>query len=406
MKWTPKQRTIVKHDQAASPKITILEGAVRSGKTFINNALFYKMVRRNSGRGYHYIITGHTIGALRRNVLEPMAEEFGIDTKLSGTENKFILAGNHVHCFGTDKADSYKIVTGMTAHGWYGNEISLSHPNSIQECFNRCSGDDARILWDTNPDYPEHPIKTGYIDRSGELLSNGREHIKTWHFEIDDNPTLSTEYVESLKANTPPGMWYDRKIKGLWVAAEGLVFELFNSAVHAVEPFEIPDHWRKFRAIDYGYENPLVCLWGAEDEDGILYIFDEHYERRMLIKDHAAAIKKRTDNISWTVADHDAQDNAEMGSNNIYAMNANKAVSAGIQKVAERLIVGKNNKPRLYVFKNCVNTLQEFGRYAWAPKKEGQPAKEEPMKVNDHAMDALRYMVMMLDVTSDIQLFV
>jgi len=396
VKLSPKQGKILRYDYQVRPKITILEGAVRSGKTVINNGMFYNMVRANTGACHDYIITGHTIGSITRNVLKPLSEDFGINTKLS-TFNTFEMYGNLVNCFGTDKADSYKVITGMTAYGWLGNEITLSHSNSIQECFNRCSGEGARIYWDTNPDYPAHPVKADYIDRSGEKLESGAEHIKAWHFEIDDNPFLPPEYVESLKMNTPEGMWYDRKIKGLWVAAEGLVFELFNHNVHVIDPFDIPTEWLRYRAIDFGFRNPFVCLWGAVDGDGRLFIYDEHYEREKLLKYHAEQIKKRPGRFSCTVTDHDPQDVAELRTHGIVCSNANKSAEIGREKVAQRLTVQGDGKPRLFITSNCVNMISEFGRYVWEPQRDGKSAKEEPVKDNDHAMDALRYMIMHLD---------
>jgi len=378
------------------PKITILEGAVRSGKTFLNNALFYIEVRKHTDAGNHYIITGHTIGSVKRNVLEPLSEQCGVDTKI-GSDGSFEMYGNTVHCFGADKMDSYKTMTGMTSHGWYGNEITLQHENTITEAFNRCSGEGARIFWDTNPDYPEHPIKLDYINKSGERFANGQLWLKSWHFELTDNPFLPDEYVENLKKTTPQGMWYDRRIKGLWVAAEGLVYENWNPNVHIVEPFDIPHDWKRVRGIDWGYTNPFVCLWGAIDNDGRLYVYDEYYVSQVLIKYHAVRINQTEGKYSWTAADHDAQDNAELREYGIKTIPAKKDVLVGIQKVAERLVVQEDNRPRLYISRNCENTIREFGMYKWQEKKEGKPMKEEPEKLNDHCMDALRYMVMELD---------
>ncbi len=372
-----------------------MEGAVRSSKTWLNNFLFCGLVRYNQGKGLHYIITGHTLGSIKRNVLDSIQAVFGIDCK-TDSGGTFTMYGNKVHCLGADKVDSYKAITGMTAHGWYGNEITLQHENSIRECFNRCSGEDARIFWDTNPDYPEHPVKTQYIDRSGEKLSNGRLRIKSWHFGLDDNPFLPPDYIEGLKANTPPGMWYDRAIKGLWVAAEGLVYELFDRNIHIAEPFTPPEQWQRIRSIDFGYTNPFVCLWGTVDYDGRLYIYDEHYQAQTLIRDHAAAIHKRG-SVEWTVADHDAQERAELNAEQIRTTAATKDVSLGLQRVAERLVVLPDGYPRLFVSGNCVNLLREFGQYVWEPMKDGKPVKEEPHKEHDHSMDALRYMVMALD---------
>ncbi len=375
--------------------MAIMEGAVRSGKTVLNNVLFYSTVRGNTGKGLHYIITGHTLGSIKRNVLDSIAEQFGVNTTV-GTTGTFDLWGNHIHCFGADKADSYKAITGMTAHGWYGNEVTLQHENSIRECFNRCSGEDARIWWDTNPSYPQHPVKTDYIDKSGERLSNGRLRIQSWHFSLGDNPYLPAEYVENLKANTPQGMWYERAINGAWVAAEGLVYALFDREVHVVEPFAPPADWKRVRAIDFGYTNPFVCLWGAVDYDGRLYIYDEHYKAGALIEEHAQEIHKRGA-VSWTVADHDAQERAELNAKGVPTTAAIKEVSLGLQRVAERLVVQPDGYPRLFVSGNCVNLLREFGQYVWEPPKDGKAVKEEPRKENDHTMDGLKYMVATLD---------
>jgi len=363
-----KQHNIIGYDNIENPLITILEGAVRSGKTYLNNLLWWSHVREYKNKGYDFIITGHTIGSIERNVLKPLYDMFGIDTKLT-KHNQFKMLGNTINCFGADKMDAYKVMTGMTSHGWYANEITLQHENTIQEAFNRCSGAGYRIFWDTNPDYPEHPVKMEYINKSGEKLQNGRLRIRAWHFKISDNPYLSKEYVENLKASTPSGMWYDRAINGLWVAAEGLVYTGWDPNIHVVEPFEIPKDWQRVRAIDLGYVNPFVCLWGAIDHDGRLYIYDEYYEAGQLIKHHAAAIKQRPESIAWTVRDHDAQEGAELEANGIRTIPAKKDVLPGIQKVAARLQIQPDGKPRIYIVETCTNTRREISKYQWLKKK-------------------------------------
>ena len=392
---SPKQWAILSHYRRERPKHLILEGAVRSGKTWLNNVLFYLEVRGRTGEGLHYIVTGHTLGSVKRNVLDPLSEMFGVSTK-TDSAGTFDLWGNHIHCFGADKADSFKAVTGMTAHGWYANEATLQHENTIQEAFSRLSGDDARVFWDTNPDYPEHPVKVQYIDKSGERLSSGRLRLQSWHFDLTDNPYLPPDYIESLRASTPPGMWFDRRVKGLWVAAEGLVYELFDRNVHVVPQFVPPAGWQRVRAVDFGFTNPFVCLFGAVDYDGRLYIYDEHYQAGALIGHHAKEIHRRGD-AEWTIADHDAQERAELAQCGVQTRPANKDVSLGIQRVAERLVVQPDRRPRLFIAANCVNLLRELTKYVWETRKDDKPIKEEPRKVDDHAVDALRYLVMALD---------
>ncbi len=404
---TKKQQTIlnyVYHPHNNDPLHIINEGAVRSGKTYIDNLLFTVHVHGYKNENKDFIITGHTIGSIERNILKPYRDDFGIDTRLD-KHNRFNMSGNRIHCFGTDKMDSYKSITGMTSYGWYGNEVTLSHPNAISEVFNRCSGDGFRIIWDTNPGYPDHPIKINYIDKSGDKLESGRIRIKSFHFEIEDNTYLTKEYVENLKASTPPGMWYNRKIKGMWVAAEGVIYENFDKEIHVVEPFKIPDDWERVRGIDFGYVHPFVMLWGAIDNDGRLYIYKEHVKSKMLIAEHAKIIKNNQDidkngiNLYYrfTVADHDAQERAEYVRHDVFTSPAIKDVRIGIQKVAERLVVQKDGKPRLYLFNTCKKSITGMSRYVWQERREGKPYKEEPLKVNDDEVDVVRYIVMELD---------
>lgn len=391
MKFAPKQRAVLVYWKNNRPMLLINEGAIRSGKTFTNNLLWVRFVAGFQDRRKDFIITGHTVPSVVRNVLQPIEEMFGIDTKLD-TYNRFWLFGNRMNVFGGDKVDSYKPMTGMTAYGWYGNEVSLQHENTIQEAFNRCSGAGARIIWDTNPDYPDHPIKVQFIDKSGERLDNGCERIKAFHWQLDDNPFLPPEYVENLKKSTPSGMWYDRAIKGLWVAAEGMIYEGFNTAVHVVDSFVIPDDWQRVGAIDLGFDNPFCHLWGAVDGDKRIYIYAEHYEAKKLLSYHAGVIRAGG-SVSWIVRDHDAQEGAELWGMGVQTIPAKKDVLAGIQKVAERLAVKDDGKPRLFIFRNCKNLIREFPRYRW----RGGRVKEEPVKEEDHAMDALRYLVMEVD---------
>ena len=393
---SPKQENIIRQYFAEKPKILILEGAVRSGKTYINNLLFYFLLQSTANEGKRYIITGHTSSSIRRNVLDPFNDTFGTNIKITNVDNSFSLWGNTIFCFGTDKADSYKHLTGMTADGWYANEITLQHENSVLEAFARTSGENARILWDTNPDWPAHPIKMNYIDQNGDKLESGGLRIRSHHFTIDDNPFLPAEYVENLKKSTPPGMWYERKINGQWVMGEGVVYDLFDTNMHLENDEPLPE-WLKYRSIDFGFNNPFVCLWGAKDDDDCLHIYDEHYKAEKGLKYHAAEINRRKGEWARTVADHDRQDRYELADLGIHTNPAKKDVSTGIQKVVDRLIIKENGKPRLVIHRRCVNLIREMGTYAWAPMTGNQVRKEEPLKINDHCVDALRYMVMEID---------
>ena len=162
--WSPKQKSILRWIAQNDPLQVILEGAVRSGKTWLNNFLWVLHVRSFFNQDKDFIITGHTAGSVERNVIRSLNVMMGFNIKLD-QRNRFDLYGNKCHCFGADKYDSYKTMTGMTAYGWYANEVNLQHFNTIQEAYDRCSGENFRIFWDCNPDYPDHPVKIDYIDK-------------------------------------------------------------------------------------------------------------------------------------------------------------------------------------------------------------------------------------------------
>lgn len=394
--FSNKQLQVLYYVKKFDPVITICEGAIRSGKTHCILWPFVQHIRKYKNRGVDFIILGYSIGSVDRNILRPMQDIFQINTHLD-THNQFELFGNRIHCFGSDDTDAYKAMQGMTSYGGLINEWALCHKNSIAEFMARNSGEGARIFGDTNPDHPLHPTKKDFIDHSGELMDNGRVWLKSFHFCLEDNHTLTAEYIDSVKRSIGHGVFYDRKILGKWVAAEGAVYPDFDIDKHTCESFEIPESWERSRSIDLGYNNPFVCGFFARSPDDILYLYDEHYQARMLIKDHVDEINKRPGYFIFTVRDHDAQEGAELEDHGLYTTAAQKEVEAGIQAVGKRLVIQGNGKPRFMIFRNCRHSIEEMLGYVWKPQKDGIPDKEEPLKVNDHCPDMIRYDIMEID---------
>ena len=162
----------------------------------------------------------------------------------------------------------------------------------------------------------------------------------------------------------------------------------------------LPDNWRRCRGIDFGFNNPTVCLWAAKDRDGRWYIFDEHYASQSSIAFHAEQIKKRP----WsnhpiygpTYCDHDAQDRHELKLHGVYTTAAKKDVHAGIDCLRRLMMLSGDGFPRLMVFEHCENTIRELRSYKWTPatgegtERERSPI-DEPWPFNDHTADACRY---------------
>ncbi len=254
-----------------------------------------------------------------------------------------------------------------------------------------------QIILTTNPDAPSHWIKKRLID-GGEAT--------VFYSGAKDNPYNPEGYLEQLDKLT--GVLKERLVHGRWVQAEGAVYTEFSESIHLIDPFPIPEDWRVIRSIDFGYTNPFVAQFWAIDPDGRMYLFREIYMTRRTVRVHARDIHDNTDcKVEATVADHDAEDRATLEENGIYTDLADKRVMPGVQAVQERLKVQPDGKPRLYIMRGATiendwrlederrptSTLEEFPAYVWNDKV----TKDEPVKMNDHGMDAMRYAVMYLD---------
>ena len=387
--FNEKQAEVYRYDREHSPIITICEGAVRSSKTIVVIFLWLKHILSFYGQNKKFIMTGYTIPSLKKKVLDEMSEWFGIDTHLS-SYNEFAFAGNRVCCFGSDKSDSYKAMRGMTAFGWYGNEVTLSHDNTIDQAIKRCSGKGFRIFLDTNPDHPRHPVKVNFIDRSGEMIG-GRVRIKAHHFTLDDNTFLAPEYIENLKKSTPAGMFYDRDILGLWVSAEGLIYKDFNYSKHLIEELPCGSDYSAFvsdyfAGVDWGYDHRGVIGSYGVDHDGTIYRLCEIAEREKTIKwwiDEAKRVNAISPGMPFYCDSARPDYIREFRDAGINAIEADKGVIEGITFCAELF---KRNKFFVIKKRNPV-WCDEIGNYRWKPNT----SQEQPIKDNDDAMDEMRY---------------
>lgn len=212
-----------------------------------------------------------------------------------------------------------------------------------------------------------------------------------------DNPFLPEDTIATLEAL--PGVMRKRMLLGEWCDNEGAVYDMFDQDLHCFD--ELPpgsENWKRIRAIDFGFTNPFCCLWGAIDGDGRLWVYRELYKAREQIAALAEQIKAAESGSFATVADpENAEGRDFLNRNGVSNTEARKDVYTGIQAVQKRFMPAGDGRPRLYISTSCINTINELYEYVWDEPKDGRNAKEEPRKDHDHAMDALRYMVMEAD---------
>ena len=270
-----------------------------------------------------------------------------------------------------------------------------------------------QLLADTNPSFPQHWLNQRCEQKRTRLIfCRHEDNPRLYDVGLDEWTNEGKEYVFGVLENLT-GARKDRLRYGRWVQAEGVVYEEYDYNLHTRDSFDIPASWARYRVIDFGYTNPFVCLWAAADEDGRLFIYRELYMSGVIVEDHAAEIKRLSEGERYvmTLADHDAEDRATLQRHGISTSAAVKDVSRGIQAVQARLRKAGDGKPRLYLFRDALvqvdtklekkkkpySTLQEFSGYIWTKTPDGKPSKEEPQKIDDHGMDALRYLVMAVD---------
>lgn len=280
-----------------------------------------------------------------------------------------------------------------------------------------------QIIADANPNVPYHWLKQR-CDR-GQCLMVNTQHTDNPTLYVDGQLTPKGEdYIRKLGALT--GVRFNRLMKGLWVAAEGLVYENYDPVIHLVNQFEIPKDWPRYWVVDFGYTNPFVWQCWARDPDGRLYLYREIYMTKRLVEDHARQMLRCVVSQSgprkgqWKeprpvqiLCDHDAEDRATLEKHlQMSTAPAHKSVSDGIQAAQARFKTEADGKPRIYLMRDALverdtdlvdakkpfNTVQEIEGYVWPPSKPEREENEAPVKLNDHGMDCMRYLVAELDL--------
>lgn len=208
--------------------------------------------------------------------------------------------------------------------------------------------------------------------------------IATW----DDVPHLTAEQKQELWDSVPPHE-REARAKGIPTMGAGAIYPVEEER-YLCDHIDIPIYWPKAFGMDVGW-NRTAAIGGAWDrQSDVVYVYSEHYMGQAEPSIHADAIKARGDWIPGAI------DPASQGAGQrdgvklmdeyrklgLHLVAADNAVEAGIHAVYQRLSSG-----RLKIFKNLGSLRAELKLYR--RDKHGRPVKE-----NDHALDALRYLIM------------
>ncbi|SMC17250.1 phage terminase, large subunit, PBSX family [Clostridium acidisoli DSM 12555] len=389
-----KQKKLLFFWEKGSPfddkDIVIADGAIRSGKTIACICSFIRWSLKYFN-GENFILSGKTIGSLKKNVIGPMQQilmAWKLEYTYNRSENYIVIGDNTYYMYDANTEASQDKLQGLTAAGALADEVALFPQSFVDQMIGRCSVEGAKIFMNCNPGSPYHFVKTELIDKAKE------KNILYMHFDMDDNLSLSRKVKERFRRMFS-GVFFKRYILGLWVQAEGLIYDMFDEIKHKVKT-EIRAYKEFYISCDYGTQNATVFLLWGKWLDRWYMIKEYYYSGR----DKG---KQKTDNeyyddlvefvgdtkIKAVIIDPSAASFIALikQKGKFAVRKAKNDVLEGIRNVASVL-----NDTLVQFNDSCTNTFKEFFSYIW-DEKATQRGEDKPVKVMDHAMDAIRYFV-------------
>lgn len=398
-KWSPlskKQKQVFSWWTPISPHkdkdIIIADGSIRAGKTVIMSYGYVKWAM-STFHGENLGMAGKTIGSFRRNVVEPLkrilrGRKYKVKDRRSDNMLEITYKGvtNYFYIFGGKDESSQDLIQGITLAGMFFDEVALMPQSFVNQATGRCSVDGSKMWFNCNPEGPNHWFKKEYLDK---LEEKNALHL---HFTMDDNPSLSEAVKERYK-RMYTGLFYQRFILGLWVLAEGIIYDMFNKDDHVVKTKPRP-YEKYYVSIDYGTQNPTAFgLWGLFNS--VWYKVKEYHHsgrdgKQKTDKEYSKDLKEFVGDLKIThvIVDPSAASfKAQLKEDGFMVKDADNDVVNGIRNVATALSEG------LIKYNDCCkHTQREFSSYIW-DENAANRGEDKPVKENDHHMDSDRYFV-------------
>lgn len=374
----------------------IADGAIRSGKT-VSMALSFVFWAMESFKEQNFAMCGKTIGSFRRNVLtvlKLMLRSRGYKVKDHRADNLVEISRkgvtNYFYVFGGKDESSQDLIQGITLAGVLFDEVALMPESFVNQATARCSVEGSKFWFNCNPAGPFHWFKVNWIDRA-----EGKNLVYL-HFLMDDNLSLSEKIKARYRAQYT-GVFFKRYILGLWVVAEGVIYDMFDVTKHVKKLVDIVRQLiggAYYVSVDYGTQNATVFLLWAKGCNGVWYCIREYYYSgrsedkqktdQQYMKDLQEFIGDTP--IRAVIVDPSAASFiAALREAGFVVIKGDNDVVDGIRTVGTLLGTGK-----IVFAEACTETIKEFKSYVWDEKAAAR-GEDRPVKENDHCMDAVRY---------------
>ncbi len=399
IEFTAKQNELIRaFKQDRLKRLNILEGSVRSGKTWISLILWAVWVASRP-KDYLYMMCAKSLQTLKRNCLLPLQELFGKrNFTFSVNKKEGVLFGRKIMLEGANDQRSEGKIRGITLGGAYCDELTLFPKDFFVMLLSRLSAPGAKLIATTNPDVPTHWLLTEYLKNE-----NLTDDLFRMFFHIDDNTTLPAEYVESLKKEYT-GVYYDRFIRGDWVVANGAIYKVFSDNPTAYNAAALPHFDYINIGLDFGGNGSRHALVAS----GITHNCDKLYalktERIPAEGMTPQALYKRVYDFCEDTQKRYGKISA------VYADSAEQALIAGLRLALKPLgIVVKNSLKRqindrirattmlmgggrfFLVSEDCGSLINAFKGAVWDDKVIGKEERLDDGTSDIDTLDAFEY---------------
>ncbi|MCK8675120.1 phage terminase large subunit [Rhodococcus sp. HM1] len=387
---TPKQAWSIGR---ATAKICIWNGAVSAGKT-ITSLFKWMMLIPTAPQTGEIVMIGRTRDTVYRNLMTQLQnrEIFGDLADHvhynRGAPTATIL-GRTVHILGSSDVRAEATIRGMTISLAYLDEATLVTKEFFAMLVSRLrvKGFRCQLLCTTNPDAPKHWLKTDYMDRAHDPELS----IVVFNFRLRDNArNLERPYIHGLEAQYT-GLWKARFIDGEWTMADGVIYEMFDPAVHVVDQLPMMQQLLAI-GIDDGVNHPAAGILLGLGADNRLYAMAEFAPPAGTPADRTRLLR-RFENEHGTPDFHFVDPSAaalklQMNREGF----VNVANAANSHKLGIGVVASLLSTQQLMIHSSCTNLLNEIPGYVW-DSKAVERGEDAPVKENDDFCDALRYAV-------------
>lgn len=386
----------------------IADGSIRSGKT-IAMIIGFLTWSQEMFKGESFILAGKTMGALKKNVIRPMIQMleawgWSYDYIRSGTDVRIEIGANTYYLYGANTEASQDALQGLTAAGAYADEAALFPKSFIDQMIARCSVDGWKVWMNCNPAGPHHYICEEYLCEE-ELRRKKVYHL---HFTMDDNLSISLKRKEEYKNAWPHGsVFYKRFILGLWVAADGLIYQQFADNVneYLIDREYLDNHKIIYATIG-------VDFGGTKSAHSFtLTGFTEGYKQVIVLDEYYCKKRINPEQLDSDFIDFVRRALTKYKVYEAYCDSAEQTLIAGLEAACVRAHIAVeiknaikgpiNNRIAFYnsliaqrrwkIMKHCTHIIEAFEQAVYDDKKKNEDVRLDDGLMNVDSLDSTEY---------------